>query len=180
MQISCREVRKELANYMEEDISPELRERIERHFLKCDGCSAIYDGLRKVIRLVNSTEIIQLPEGFSVRLYCRIVTSSGPESRTSQYKLTRLEHLLPSLDERADANASRTRFLARDSQAFTAPAAMPRIHAASSVSRFLTSRRKSTSRYFTGSHRTARRSASPSSLLTRAFQAMWRQSVEFR
>jgi hypothetical protein len=44
MQISCREVRKELENCMEEDVSPELRERIERHFLNCDGCFAIYDG----------------------------------------------------------------------------------------------------------------------------------------
>ena len=84
MQISCREVRKELARYMEDDISPALRERIERHFLKCDGCFAIYDGLRKVIRLVNSTEMIELPQGFSVRLYRRIVTSSDPGSRRSQ------------------------------------------------------------------------------------------------
>jgi len=84
MQISCREVRKELAHYMEDDISPELRGRIERHFVKCDGCFAIYDGLRKVIRLVNSTEIIELPEGFSVRLYRRIVTSSDSEFRRSQ------------------------------------------------------------------------------------------------
>ena len=84
MQISCREVRKELAHYMKDDISPELRGRIERHFVKCDGCFAIYDGLRKVIRLVNSTEIIELPEGFSVRLYRRIVTSSDSEFRKSQ------------------------------------------------------------------------------------------------
>jgi hypothetical protein len=69
---------------MEDDISPEFRERIERHFLKCDGCFALYDGLRTLIRLVNSTEIIALPEGFSVRLYGRIVTGSDPESRRSQ------------------------------------------------------------------------------------------------
>jgi len=80
MQISCREVQKELANYMEDDISPELRERVERRLPKCDRCFALYDGLRKVIRLVNSTEIIELPQGFSVRLYRKIATSSDPES----------------------------------------------------------------------------------------------------
>jgi hypothetical protein len=84
MQINCREVRKELANYLEDDISPDLRERIERHFLKCDGCFAIYDGLCKVIRLVSSTEIIELPQGFSVRLYRRIASSPDPESGKSQ------------------------------------------------------------------------------------------------
>jgi Putative zinc-finger len=76
MNISCQEVRKELANYMEDDVSAELRFRIERHFLSCDGCNAIYDGLRNVIRLVGSTEIIELPEGFSRRLYERIAAAS--------------------------------------------------------------------------------------------------------
>jgi len=37
MEISCREVRQELANYMEDDITEDLRLRIERHFLRCDG-----------------------------------------------------------------------------------------------------------------------------------------------
>lgn len=84
MQISCREVAKKLAHYREDDISPELRERMERRFLKRDGCFAIYDGLRKVILLVNSTEIIELSQGFSVCLYRRIVTSPDPESRRWQ------------------------------------------------------------------------------------------------
>jgi hypothetical protein len=84
MQINCREVRRELANYMEDDISPELRERIERHFLRCHGCFAIYDGLCKVIRLVSSTEIIELHEGFSGRLYRRIASSPNPDLGKSQ------------------------------------------------------------------------------------------------
>jgi predicted anti-sigma-YlaC factor YlaD len=75
MPISCHEVRRELANYMEDDISPELRVRIDRHFQECDGCFVIYDGLN-VVRLIDKTEIIELPEGFSIRLYQRIVTHS--------------------------------------------------------------------------------------------------------
>ena len=53
MEISCREVRQELVNYMEDDIAEELRLRIERHFMLCDGCSALYDGLRQIIYLVS-------------------------------------------------------------------------------------------------------------------------------
>jgi hypothetical protein len=34
MEISCRAVREELANYMEDDISVGLRVRIDRHFLE--------------------------------------------------------------------------------------------------------------------------------------------------
>ncbi len=72
MQISCQEVRRELANYMEDDISPELRARIDRHFMDCDGCQVLYDSLRRVMRLMSATEIIELPEGFSQRLYARL------------------------------------------------------------------------------------------------------------
>src|ERR1700751_6352882 len=61
MEISCREVREELANYMEDDITEDLRLRIERHFLRCDGCSALYDGLRQIIYLVNENDLIELP-----------------------------------------------------------------------------------------------------------------------
>ena len=83
MQISCREVRRELGNYMEDDVSWELKARIEQHFLRCEGCFATYDGLRRVIRLINGAEIIELPEGFSARLYHRIATGfdSVPRNR---------------------------------------------------------------------------------------------------
>ena len=77
MKISCREVRRELANYMENDISTELRARIDRHFRECNGCFAVYDGMRGIVRLMNKAGIIELPEGFSVRLYQRIVSNSG-------------------------------------------------------------------------------------------------------
>jgi Putative zinc-finger len=74
MEISCREVRRELANYMEDDITAELRLRIERHFLRCDGCSALYDGLRQIIYLVNESDLIELPVGLSRRLFQRLNT----------------------------------------------------------------------------------------------------------
>jgi putative zinc finger protein len=70
--ISCQEVRRELVNYMDDDISPSLRTRIERHFLGCRGCQATYDSLRNVIRLIADGEILELPEGFSRRLFERI------------------------------------------------------------------------------------------------------------
>ena len=70
--ISCREVRVELAGYMEDDISEAMRERIERHFTECSGCQATYDSLRNVIRLVAYGEIIELPEGLSRRLLARL------------------------------------------------------------------------------------------------------------
>ena len=70
--ITCIEVRRELSNYIDDEITPALRSRIEEHVSTCSGCKAIYDGLRNVLTLVTATELIELPPGFSVRLYRRL------------------------------------------------------------------------------------------------------------
>lgn len=70
--ITCIEVRRELSNYIDDEITPALRSRIEEHVSACSGCKAIYDGLRNVLTLVTTTELIELPTGFSVRLYRRV------------------------------------------------------------------------------------------------------------
>jgi hypothetical protein len=72
MEISCREVRQELANYLEDDVTQDLRSRIELHFLHCDGCRAMYHGLRQIIYLVNENDLIELPLGLSQRLFQRL------------------------------------------------------------------------------------------------------------
>ena len=73
--ISCAEVRRELSNYVENDVTPELRARIEQHVPSCSGCKAVYDGMRNVLKLVSTTEIIELPRGFSRRLYRRLMSA---------------------------------------------------------------------------------------------------------
>jgi predicted anti-sigma-YlaC factor YlaD len=75
VEISCREVRRELSNYIDDDISPELRERVERHIAYCNGCRALFDGINNVLQLVATGEIFQLPAGFSRRLRHRIETA---------------------------------------------------------------------------------------------------------
>ena len=74
--ISCAEVRQELSNYLENDVTAELRARIGEHVLSCTGCRAIYDGLRNILKLVSGTEVIELPRGFSIRLYRRLIAAN--------------------------------------------------------------------------------------------------------
>lgn len=68
LEISCLEVRRELSNYVDNDVVSELRERIERHIAQCDGCRALFDGINNLLTLVATGEILQLPPGFSSRL----------------------------------------------------------------------------------------------------------------
>ena len=68
MEISCLEVIRELSNYIDEDVKPELRADIEAHLPSCAPCTAIYDGLRNTITLVGDGRSFELPFGFSQRL----------------------------------------------------------------------------------------------------------------
>lgn len=72
--ITCAEVRRELSNYIEDDVTQELRIRIDQHVSACPGCKAVYDGVRNMLTLVSTGEIIQLPLGFSARLYRRLTS----------------------------------------------------------------------------------------------------------
>ena len=72
IEISCVEVWKEISNYLDEEISLEMRERMEAHFKVCTHCSAVLDGMRNVVGLVADGRLFQMPEGFNKRLYKKI------------------------------------------------------------------------------------------------------------
>ena len=72
MEISCREVIRELSTFIDQGGSAELAAQIEEHLAKCRHCSAIYDGTRNLIRLVGDERVFELPAGFSQRLRKRL------------------------------------------------------------------------------------------------------------
>lgn len=76
VEIECRQVWKELTNYMEGDLMPETRDRITRHLRECRHCTAIYDGTRNVVHLLRDERSIELPEGFSGLLFDRLMVQS--------------------------------------------------------------------------------------------------------
>jgi len=53
-----------------------LRRQMEQHFSTCPGCTAMYDGVRNVIKLVSDGHVLELPQGFSQRLYARLAAHS--------------------------------------------------------------------------------------------------------
>jgi anti-sigma factor RsiW len=72
VEISCEEVWREISNYLEGEISDELRTRMEEHFKGCKHCTAVMDGTRNVVHLVGDARAFELPAGFSNRLYQKL------------------------------------------------------------------------------------------------------------
>ncbi len=82
MVISCQEVWREISNYLEGEVDPNLRAAMEEHFRGCKHCTAVLDGTRNVIQLYGDERMIEVPLGFSHRLHRRL-EENMPGSRRS-------------------------------------------------------------------------------------------------
>jgi Putative zinc-finger len=72
IEISCREVWREISNYLDDEVAPELRVRMDAHFKACAHCTAVLDGTKNVVKLVGDGIEYELPEGFGQRLYSKL------------------------------------------------------------------------------------------------------------
>ena len=72
VEISCEEVWREISNYLEGEISAEMRARMEEHFKGCKHCTAVLDGTRNVVQLVGDATAFEVPAGSSNRLYRKL------------------------------------------------------------------------------------------------------------
>jgi hypothetical protein len=66
------EVIRELSNYIDDDVTQQLREQILDHLPSCAHCMAIYDGLRNTLTLTGDGRAFELPAGFSERLRMKL------------------------------------------------------------------------------------------------------------
>jgi anti-sigma factor RsiW len=72
MVLNCQEVRRQISNYLDNDISPEMRAALDAHLAQCRHCTAILDGTRNVLILIADDRVFPLPAGFSARLHERL------------------------------------------------------------------------------------------------------------
>jgi predicted anti-sigma-YlaC factor YlaD len=72
MVLNCEEVRRQVSNYLDNDISVEMRAALDAHLAQCRHCTAILDGTRNVLILIADDRVFPLPAGFSARLHERL------------------------------------------------------------------------------------------------------------
>jgi hypothetical protein len=72
IEIPCEHVWREISNYLDGEVTPELRMQMDEHFRGCRHCHAVLDGTRNVVALVGDERPFPLPEGFGERLYSKL------------------------------------------------------------------------------------------------------------
>ena len=82
MVIHCEQVWREVSDYLDGQVDPELRAAIEAHVRGCQRCTAVLDGMRNVVQLYGDERMMEVPVGFSRRLHQRLEADMSPSRRT--------------------------------------------------------------------------------------------------
>ena len=72
VKVSCADLLRELSNYLDGEVSPKLRLALEEHIQGCNCCWALVDSTRKTLRILADEKIIEIPAGFSERLWAAL------------------------------------------------------------------------------------------------------------
>ena len=72
MVIECRHVWDHISGYLDDTLSPEVRDMVQEHLEHCEICSAILDSTRNILILTADERVFELPLGFSERLHARL------------------------------------------------------------------------------------------------------------
>jgi hypothetical protein len=60
--ITCEEFFAEFADYLENQVSLEVRQELELHLSQCRACHVLYDSSRKTIKIVSESNSFELPQ----------------------------------------------------------------------------------------------------------------------
>jgi anti-sigma factor (TIGR02949 family) len=70
--LDCKQVLLELSNYLDGEVSPELKRALEQHLAACHRCSLTFDTTRKMLKIVSDAGPLEVPLEAHARLYTQL------------------------------------------------------------------------------------------------------------
>jgi hypothetical protein len=64
--LSCKQVTRELSNYIDGQLDPEIRSRIEKHLRLCNRCTVVLETLRKLLCIAGDENMFAMPLEFDI------------------------------------------------------------------------------------------------------------------
>ena len=78
MVIDCKHVWDRISEFLDDTLSSEVRELMQKHLEHCEVCSAILDSTRNILILTADERVFLLPLGYSERLHARLEEEIRP------------------------------------------------------------------------------------------------------
>jgi hypothetical protein len=79
--ITCEEFFAEFADYLENQVSPEVREELELHLSQCRACHVLYDSTRKTVKIVSESDSFELPQNVFDPIIDRVMAKLRTDRR---------------------------------------------------------------------------------------------------
>jgi len=86
--MSHRQTRQQLGDFLEGELAPEARQKVERHLSDCATCSDELEGLRGVRALLRGIPAVEPPPYLADRVVARLreqAEQRGPLARLTQW-----------------------------------------------------------------------------------------------
>jgi hypothetical protein len=71
--ITCEEFFLEFGDYLENQVSPEVRKELELHVSQCRVCQVLYDSSYKTVKIVTESGSFDLPKDVSDPIIDRVM-----------------------------------------------------------------------------------------------------------
>ena len=75
--LSCKDLLEELGDYLDDDLSANLRRELEDHLADCRPCKVVADSARQTVKIVTGCRSFELPPKFSAKIMAKI-KAAGP------------------------------------------------------------------------------------------------------
>ena len=77
--ITCDDFFAEFADYLENQVLPEVRQELESHLSQCRACHVPYDSTRKTIKIVAESNSFELPQNIFDPILDRVMAKLRTE-----------------------------------------------------------------------------------------------------
>lgn len=79
--ITCEEFFAEFADYLENQVSPEVRQELELHLSQCRACHVLYDSTLKTVKIVSGSNSFELPQNVFDPIIDRVIAKLRTDPR---------------------------------------------------------------------------------------------------
>jgi len=70
--MDCKTVLANISEYVDGEVSSELRKALEEHVARCRRCRVVLDTTRRTLKIILDAEPFEVPLAVSARLYTRL------------------------------------------------------------------------------------------------------------